>query len=74
MPVAKRTLAELKADEKKTGIKVPHDLPPDFPKGPWVVDLSKPPEHAPATGCHDGGELFTLASAWRRCKGCLQYL
>ncbi len=54
-PVAKRTLAELKADEKKTGIKVPEDLPPDFPRGPWVVDMTKPADHVPATGAHDCG-------------------
>lgn len=60
MPVAKRTMAELKADEKKTGIRVPEDLPTDFPRGPWVVDLSKSPEHAPATGQHDGGTLPCL--------------
>jgi len=60
MPVAKRTLAELKADEKKTGLKVPADLPNDFPRGPWVVDLSKPPDHAPAAGCHDGGVCLTF--------------
>jgi len=60
MPVAKRTLAELKADEKKTGLKVPLDLPADFPRGPWVVDLSKPPDHAPASGAHDGGKQATI--------------
>lgn len=58
VPIAKRSLAELKADEKKTGIRVHNDLPPDFPRGPWVVDLSKPPDHAPSMGCHDGGLLF----------------
>jgi len=56
-PVARRTLADLKNDEKKTGIRIPADLPPDFPRGPWVVDLSKPPDHAPGSGCHDGGQL-----------------
>jgi hypothetical protein len=59
-PIAKRTLAELKADEKKTGIKVPEDLPPDFPRGPWVVDMTKPPDHVPATGAHDGGVCLPL--------------
>jgi hypothetical protein len=59
VPIAKRSLAELKADEKKTGIKVRDDLPPDFPRGPWVADLSKPPDHAPASGCHDGGQLIS---------------
>ena len=47
-------MADLKADEKKTGIKVPTDLPIDFPRGPWIVDLSKPAHHAPSGG-HDGG-------------------
>ena len=53
-PIARRTMADLKADEKKTGIKVPTDLPIDFPRGPWIVDLSKPAHHAPSGG-HDGG-------------------
>ena len=57
MPVARRTLADLKNDEKKTGLRIPADLPADFPRGPWVVDISKPPDHMPATGSHDGGEL-----------------
>ena len=70
-PVAKRTLAELKADEKKTGIKVPEDLPPDFPRGPWVVDMTKPADHVPATGAHDGGARLPwhAARAERRALG-----
>lgn len=34
---------------------MPHDLPSDFPRGPWIVDFSKDPDHTNTSGCHDAG-------------------
>jgi len=47
-------------DKKKTGITVPDDLPADFPRGPWIVDLSKDPDHPLTSGSHDAGWRYQV--------------